>query len=70
MIPLLLFLIACAMIYVGALEAAFSALMRLSLAAGVDIEINLGGRHTTRTSLSSRSRRRRRRALERAHFGA
>ena len=31
MIPLLLFLLGCAAIYLGALEAAFSALMRLSL---------------------------------------
>jgi putative hemolysin len=31
MIPLLLFLLACAAVYLGAIEAAFSALMRLSL---------------------------------------
>src|SRR5881628_4229565 len=31
MIPLFLFLLGCAAIYLGALEAAFSALMRLSL---------------------------------------
>src|SRR5687768_2835820 len=31
MIPLLLFLLACAAVYVGTVEAAFSALMRLSL---------------------------------------
>ena len=31
MIPLLVFLLACAAVYLGAIEAAFSALMRLSL---------------------------------------
>jgi len=31
MIPLLIFLLACAAVYLGAIEAAFSALMRLSL---------------------------------------
>src|SRR5437667_11266912 len=31
MIPLILFLLACAAVYLGAIEAAFSALMRLSL---------------------------------------
>ena len=31
MIPLLLFLLACGAVYLGAIEAAFSALMRLSL---------------------------------------
>src|SRR5207248_2261698 len=31
MIPLLIFLLACAGVYLGAIEAAFSALMRLSL---------------------------------------
>ena len=31
MIPLVLFLLACVAVYLGAIEAAFSALMRLSL---------------------------------------
>ena len=31
MIPLLIFLVACAGVYLGAIEASFSALMRLSL---------------------------------------
>src|SRR6266480_3728534 len=31
MIPLIIFLLACAAVYLGAIEAAFSALMRLSL---------------------------------------
>lgn len=31
MIPLLVFLLACAAVYLGTIEAAFSALMRLSL---------------------------------------
>ena len=31
MIPLSIFLLACAAVYLGAIEAAFSALMRLSL---------------------------------------
>ena len=33
MIPLSIFLLACAAVYLGSIEAAFSALMRLSLSA-------------------------------------
>ena len=36
MIPLALFLLACAMVYVGAVEAAFTTLMRLSLRLGAE----------------------------------
>jgi CBS domain containing-hemolysin-like protein len=43
MIPLALFLLACAAVYVGTIETAFSALMQLSLRLGVERSAREGG---------------------------
>ena len=43
MIPLSVFLLACASVYLGAIEAAFSALMRLSLRLAAERTNRPGG---------------------------
>ena len=43
MIPLSVFLLACAAVYLGAIEAAFSALMRLSLRLAAERTNRPGG---------------------------